>query len=353
MTAKALPAAADPAYLTAALRRSGALARGSVREVAVVNARDTVLSHIIRLRPVYDGEHDDAPATVILKTGRADRADLWGEMNQEITFYSQIAPSMPAGYVPGCFDADWRAETKAWHLLLEDLTDTHSTATAWPVPPTLAQCERIVVALARIHAFWWDDSRLGISAGTWVDAAAMDRRLKKLDERFALFVEEFGDRLPQERRDLYRRLFDAAPRLLQRYHSHRNMTIMHGDAHFWNCLCAKDGGADARFFDWDCWRVDAGTDDLAYMIAMHWYPDRRRRFEPRLLDCYHAALMANGVRGYERRDLDGDYRLSALWQIMTPVNQFAIKIPPVIWWNNLERIFLAVDDLGCRDLLGD
>ncbi len=32
------------------------------------------------------------------------------------------------------------------------------------------------------------------------------------------------------------------------------------------------------------------------------------------------------------------------WQ---PVN----NIPPVIWWNNLERILLAVDDLGCRDLL--
>jgi hypothetical protein len=27
------------------------------------------------------------------------------------------------------------------------------------------------------------------------------------------------------------------------------------------------------------------------------------------------------------------------------------NIPPVIWWNNLERIMLAVDDLGCRDLL--
>jgi hypothetical protein len=24
------------------------------------------------------------------------------------------------------------------------------------------------------------------------------------------------------------------------------------------------------------------------------------------------------------------------------------NIPPVIWWNNLERVLLAVDDLGCR-----
>jgi hypothetical protein len=28
-----------------------------------------------------------------------------------------------------------------------------------------------------------------------------------------------------------------------------------------------------------------------------------------------------------------------------------VNIPAVIWWNNLERILLAVDDLGCRDLL--
>jgi hypothetical protein len=28
------------------------------------------------------------------------------------------------------------------------------------------------------------------------------------------------------------------------------------------------------------------------------------------------------------------------------------NIPPVVWWNNLERIFLAVDDLDCRELLG-
>jgi hypothetical protein len=42
-----------------------------------------------------------------------------------------------------------------------------------------------------------------------------------------------------------------------------------------------------------------------------------------------------------------------LWQITTPVWQSDNNIPPVIWWNNLERIFMAVDDLGCRDLLAE
>jgi Ecdysteroid kinase-like family len=352
MTAESLPAAADAAYLTAALRQSGALAEGHVREVAIESQNDTILSRIIRLRLTYDGAHGEAPPSIFLKTNRADRAGLWTQMNQEVTFYAQLAPLMPAGCVPRCFDANWNAESKAWHLLLEDLTDTHASATRWPLPPTIEQCEQIVSALARIHAAWWDDPRLGNSIGTWAGPEGLEKYLKTFSERFARFVEEFGDCLQDERRELYWRLFDAAPRLSERYQTHRNMTVMHGDAHMWNCLYPIDGGTDVRFFDWDCWRIDTGSDDLAYMIAMHWYPDRRRRYERRLLDRYHATLLEHGVRGYGRGALDDDYRLSVLWQIMTPINQHAIKIPPVIWWNNLERIFLAVDDLGCRDLLG-
>jgi hypothetical protein len=84
---------------------------------------------------------------------------------------------------------------------------------------------------------------------------------------------------------------------------------------------------------------------------MHWYPDRRQRYEGLLLDRYHETLLTHGVEGYDRRTLQDDYRLSTLLRIMTPVWQATIDIPPVIWWNNLERIFLAVDDLDCRELL--
>ena len=53
--------------------------------------------------------------------------------------------------------------------------------------------------------------------------------------------------------------------------------------------------------------------------------------------------------GYDRQALDDDYRLSV--QITIPVWQAAYNIPSGIWWHHLERIFLAIDDLGCRDLL--
>jgi hypothetical protein len=44
------------------------------------------------------------------------------------------------------------------------------------------------------------------------------------------------------------------------------------------------------------------------------------------------------------------YRLSVLWLITRPVAQALNNIAARVW-NNLERIMLAVDDLGCRDLL--
>jgi hypothetical protein len=192
--------------------------------------------------------------------------------------------------------------------------------------------------------------RLGTSIGTWVPAD--DNPLQKFAAEFARFADRLGDRLPVERRRLFERFIDAGPHLMKRYHSHRNVTILHGDSHVWNVFLPTTGGSDdVRIFDWDCWRVDVGTDDLAYMMALHWYPDLRRAFERPLLDHYHAELMAHGVTGYDRHALDDDYRLSVLWQITTPVWQAANNIPPVIWWNNLGRTFLAVDDLDCCELL--
>ena len=352
MTTQHLPAAADPAHLTEALRRAGALGDACVRDIVVGSSRPTILSHIRRLRLIYDNDATDAARSVILKTPHPDRMDTgWNGGRQEVAFYTDVAASLPRCIVPRCFEAHCDPTTRSWHLLLEDLTDTHALATTWPLPPAMEECERIVDAWARFHAAWWDDPRLGSSIGTWRDAAASDRMLRDLAAHFSRFVDRLGDRLPHERRMLYERLLDAGPRLLRRYHTHRNVTLVHGDAHAWNVFLPRDGGDDLRLFDWDGWRIGIAASDLAYMMALHWYPDRRHRLERALLDRYHATLLAHGVRGYDRQSLAGDYRWAALWQMATPVWQAAHNIRPGIWWNHMERIFPAIDDLGCRDLL--
>src|SRR5207237_4613902 len=114
--------------------------------------------------------------------------------------------AMAVRVVPRCFDACWDEATNAWHLLLEDFSETHSAATAWPLPPSVAQCESILGAWARFHAACWDDPRLGVSVGVWGDSDALAARLKKFTEVFSSFADRHGDRLPGERRKLFERL---------------------------------------------------------------------------------------------------------------------------------------------------
>jgi hypothetical protein len=108
-------------------------------------------------------------------------------------------------------------------------------------------------------------------------------------------------------------------------------------------------GGGVRLFDWDGWRVGLASSDLAYMMATHWYPERRRRLERPLLDRYHGALLARACE--PSGALDEDYRWSALWQITTPNWQATYDIPPLIWWSHLESTMAACENLGCRGLL--
>ena len=353
MTTSALPPAANADRLTTALRGCGVLGAARVGNVAVTASFPKLRSLSRRLRLDYEGPAADAPASVILKMGHLGGAGRVPYANRnEIAFYRDIAPGLPGRLVPRCFEAVGATDTSPWHLLLEDLTDSHFIATEWPLPPTFGQCESMVRALAGIHAAWWDHPRLGVSIGRWRNPEDWSPVLQDLADQFARFMDSHGEMMPPERRDLYQRLLERAPQLLARYHSRRNLTIIHGDAHPWNFFLPRPGeGGNVRLLDWENWSLDTATDDLAYMMAMLWYPDRRRRMERPLLDIYHAALLANGVGHYDRQALDDDYRLSTLWLITRPIAQAANNIPPRVWWSNLERIFLAVDDLGCRELL--
>jgi len=154
MAAETLPAAARADRLSEVLRRCGALENGLVSDVAVDSSRATILSRITRLRLTYAGEVPGAPSTLILKTSVPERIGKpdWDGGRREVAFYDDVAAAMPAGLVPRCFEAKWEADTRAWHLLLEDLTDSHLIASTWPLPPSAAQCEKIVRAKARFHA---------------------------------------------------------------------------------------------------------------------------------------------------------------------------------------------------------
>ena len=336
-----------------ARRLSDMLGR-KVRSVSVEASNPTIVSHVYRLRLAYDGDAEGAPATLFLKTRQRDpKGDVASWAHSEVAFYRTIAPQAPADIMVQCHDSFSDKTTGDWHLLLEDLKDTHALASQWPFPPTLAGCETIVRTFARFHAAWWDDPRLGQSIGTWGNPADAPQTQQRMAAAVAKLADALGDRLAREHRVLYERLIDRVEPLSARYHTHRHMTIVHGDAHVWNCFLPNAGTAGTpKLFDWDGWRLDYATDDLAYQMALHWYPALRREREQHLLDVYHGELEQRGVTGYDRRTLQDDYRLSVLWTCMTPVWQHAAGIPAWIWWSHLARIHLAVEDLRCRELVG-
>lgn len=132
------------------------------------------------------------------------------------------------------------------------------------------------------------------------------------------------------------------------------LTLSHGDAHWWNFLYPREGvGGGALVFDWHLWHVGVPTKDLAYMIALNWYPSRRAALEVPLLRRYHAALVAAGVRGYSWDDCLLEYRRLVLRELFVPVWQWSSGMRPALWWSSLERIWLAFEDLGCEELLDD
>jgi hypothetical protein len=87
------------------------------------------------------------------------------------------------------------------------------------------------------------------------------------------------------------------------------------------------------------------------MMALHWYPSRRRELETSLLRRYHERLMAQGVKNYSFDDLWLDYRRCAVRNLTIPIIYWRRGMKPGNWWHRLECAVAAYHDLECHELL--
>jgi hypothetical protein len=341
-----------PDYLTERLHASGTLSSGRVTAVRAGESRTTIVSTIVPFRLEYSADAPpEAPTRLVLKGSRSGLdAALRAAGEREVAFYRQAAALTPEGLLPRCYDTELAAES--FYVLLEDLSDTHMILTVWPLPPSVEACDRIVDTWAAFHAFWWNHPRLGRDVGAFLDEAALATIANERRQRYARFAELLGDRLGSPARALYARVLDALDRWVTPAYLYSTCTLVHGDAHVWNLLYPRDGvGSGIRLIDWASWRVGRSISDLSYMMAVHWYPERRARLEAPLLERYHAALCASGVKGYDRDQLWTDYRRAVLGALMIPVWQQSYGLHPSIWWPHLNRLLAAVEDLDCAALL--
>lgn len=343
-----------PEWLEERLRQNGHLAQGKVAQLGIKSFK-TFFSNIYHLEIIYS--HDAAPklpSKLLLKIPLLDNEAALRMGRDEVTVYSALTKAMPDPPVVRCFDAVYEPESGSSHLLLEDLSDTHFQPEL-PVPPSLRHCEMCVETLAEFHAFWWQHPSLGIEIGQLLDKEALGKIVEQMSTALSGFIDYLGDRLSTKRRRAYEKALQFVPAFWQRRLTtlERN-TLIHGDAHVWNFLHPKET-ENGRAFLIDLAtsnRIRPPTNDLAYMMALQWFPERRAITEKALLRHYHDTLLSAGVKNYSLEDCLLDYRYSVIAHLFTPVlQQDSKQIPATVWWNNFERISEAFKDLRCDELL--
>jgi len=342
-----------PEWLTEALARGGTLSGGRVRDVGAGTER-SVWSQIVRLRPHYEDVPGDPPAALLLKICAGDQA-VFGP--SEVLYYTRDYIDLPDAPIPRCHDAQFSAAPRAYHVLMDDLSETHTNT--WELPPTLERGLATAESLAALHAHGWGPDRLMRIGGVIPGDAQVDRYVNHVRQGLEPLLDTLGDALDPTWADPLRDLFAHHPALMrERGHDAAGFTLVHGDVNPGNILAPRAGRGrvylvDRQPFDWSL-TTWLGVSDLAYMMVHWWDSALRRRWEMPILRRYHDALVGRGVADYPWEQLLRDYRLCAVQSVYVAVEWLVLEGDRTrmrwIWGPQLHKAMAAYLDLRCAEL---
>jgi phosphotransferase family enzyme len=332
------------------MHRSGSLPYGHIEELHVRLDLETSISRLAFVEVTYTSDASpELPRHLVVKlplTPRSTPGDGMGEPE----FYRRLAPLAGTPPLVRCVAALEPGGDDPEVLVLEDLRATHDHP-PWPIPPSPAQCELAVDVLARIHARWWEAPTLGRGVGQPHTSESLRTMVQGIAAKLPDFFAAVGDGLSTDARRILERVFSSSLRPWLRLTDTRSLTVIHGDAHTWNFLFPRSGDGPAFLIDWQLWHVDVGARDLAFFMALHWYPRQRRELEEMLLRRYHRALEGRGVDNYSFSELMLDYRRCVVRNLTIPILFWSRGMKPEGWWHRLECALSAYSDLSCEELL--
>jgi len=343
-----------PGWLTDILRRNGHLVQGGVIALDK-ECFKTLFSLFYRIEAQYSNDAIPAlPSKMLLKLPLPDNEASLKMGKDEVFVYNTLTKAMNDPPVVPFFDAVYSPDSQRWQILMGDMSNSHFQPEL-PIPPSGRHCELCVETLAQFHAFWWEHPSLGVEIGKLFDKESLAELEEFVRKGLSAFIDALGDRLSPNRRKACEETMEFLPTFwASRLTSIVRNTLIHGDAHTWNFLHPKDT-KNGRAYLIDLAtsnRIRPPTNDLAYMMALQWYPERRALMEESLLRRYHSTLLSHGVKGYTWEDCQLDYRYSVMNHLFTPVLQrHGGQIPTAVWWHNFERISEAYKDLNCAELL--
>ena len=282
-------------WLSSVLSKSGYLTDGEVvhvdqREASLGQGSAATFYHL-DLR-YSDNGRGDQPESMLLKVAKpgategfeatlkayaayqlvaqANRYDL---IQKEPVFYEAVrGEGFPLPLIK-CYGVSIDHVGRQNCLLLQDLSENWGEP-VFPLPPSDVACANTVRALAQIHAHCWDSDRFGTTGFPPVTDSLIDEVVSIYRATFELFASNISDRLSPRRRKVYAQALEALPGLLRNRFQESEVTLIHGDAHHWNVLVHNETD-DTLVYDWQTWHVDCGAHDLAYLMALSWFPERR------------------------------------------------------------------------------
>jgi len=344
----------SPDRLTLLLKEHGLLSSARVTMARVVSQTDSPYAQTASLLIHYDDVRSlqNAPRRAFLKLGKPN-SDFG---DREIVFYQQFAPAMLGRYRPEdlpvlrCYVADYAPETGQSLLLLEDISEQYRSAHDG-LPPSPIHYEKIVESLAHVHGHWWQKPQLSEHA-EMPSAESLDALLTQYQEKYETFKAHMTSegRLGVRHREILETVTSRwPPSRRDRLVAGEGVTLIHGDTHPKNFMY---GTRSVKLADWQSWRAEVGTDDLAYFIACFMPDDLRRFQEKRLLQRYYDVLGRLGVRGYSWDECWQDYRMSVA-RVLT----FLLMAWKPIWvrdgrWARAEKAMSVFDELDVMALYG-
>jgi len=343
-------------WLTAVLANSGALTGGSVTAFDV-DADQGNWSTSGTLRLSYtDGAQGERPGRLFLKMVNTDTGD--GEFfgPSEVNYYTRDYLGVADAPLLRCYDGRFSETLQRYHLLLEDVSQTHVQAAE--KTPSLAYGLALAEGLAVLHAHWWGAQRLAEANAPIHDADHIHRFVNIAKPGAENIIGQFAAELKPHWPAAIRDLFAHHPQaMIARAQEANGFTIIHGDAGYGNILVPRTGDRplyiiDRQPFDWSL-TTWLGVYDLAYAIVLDWDVETRRQLEMDVLRHYHEWLIKRGVRGYSWDQLFDDYRLSMAMGVYIAVEYCRGGINErwlPAWMPMLQRTLTACDDLGCADL---
>jgi hypothetical protein len=343
------------AWLTSMLSNSGALVHGAVASFNVSRGGGNWSTNALLNLQYMDGSQGTLPQRLFLKMVNAN---MNGESfdPSEVFYYTRDYIGVAGVPLVRCYAAAFSKELHRYHILMDDLSETHVTAAE--KAPTREYGLALADGLAAMHARWWGAqkfSELGASMPTALQIQGfVGKSVAGAEQILHRFTHELEPHWP----DAMRALFAKHPTaIIARTRNDRGFTLIHGDVGHHNVLVPRHGDQpiyiiDRQPFDWSL-TTWLGVFDLVYAMILDWDVDTRRRLEMSVLKRYYDQLLQGGVNGYSWETLVEDYRLCAAMGVYVAAESFSADVKER-WISTtllmLRRSLTACDDLKCGEL---